>query len=404
MTRRVVITGAGTVNPLGHDVPQTWAAMRAGRCAIGPLEGLRDLERLSVRIGAEVTGFDPAAHFPRQILPLLDRATQFALVAAREAMAQAGFAPEGEAQTRAGVIMGTAGGGNTTVDDAYRTVYEAGRDRVHPFTVPRLMHNAAASQIAMAFGLRGPGLTVSTACASSNHAMALAVQMIRGGAADVIVTGGAEAMLCFGGLKAWEGLRVMSTDGCRPFCRTRNGLVQGEGAAVLVFEAEDHASARGAEALAEVAGVGMSSDAGDIVAPTRDGPVRAMRAALADAGLAPEAIGYVNAHGTGTRSNDVTEAEALHEALGAHAARVPVSSSKSMHGHLIGATGAVELLACLLALREGVIAPTVNLVEPDPACAIDPVAGTALRADVQAALSNAFAFGGLNAVLALRRA
>ncbi len=402
--RRVVITGAGSVNPLGHDVPATLAAMRAGRCGIGPLSGLVDQDRLAVQIGAQVTGFDPAAHFDRQRLPLLDRFAQFALVSARQAVAQSGLAFDGALADRSGVVMGTAGGGNTTVDDNYRTVHAEGKNRVHPFVVPRLMHNAAASHMSMEFGLRGPGLAVSTACASSNHAMGLALQLIRGGAADVILTGGSEAMLCFGGLKAWEGLRVMSRDGCRPFAASRNGLVMGEGGAVFVFEELKHARARGAEVLAEVAGFGMTSDAGDIVAPTQDGPVRAMQLALADAGLAAEDIGYVNAHGTGTTANDRTEARALNAVLGAQAAHVPVSSTKSLHGHLIGGTGAVELLACLLALREGVIAPTVNFDAPDPECAVDAVPNVARHGvDVRAVLSNAFAFGGLNAVLALRR-
>ncbi|NBB96658.1 MAG: beta-ketoacyl-ACP synthase II [Alphaproteobacteria bacterium] len=401
--RRVVITGAGTVNPLGSDVPSTYQAMQAAQCAIGPLT-CRDVARLGVQIGAEVKGFDPAAHFARAQLPLLDRFTQFALVSARQAMAQAGLELSDDDQTRAGVVLGTAGGGNLTVDDNYRTVYEAGKNRVHPFVVPKLMHNAAASHVSMAFGLKGPGFTTSTACASANHAMGQALMLIRAGMADVMLTGGSEAMLGFGGIKAWEGLRVMSRDTCRPFSRDRSGMVQGEGGAVFVFEERDRALARGAPILAEVAGFGMSSDASDIVMPDRDGPVRAMRMALADAGLAPEAIGYVNAHGTGTAANDRTEAQALAEVMGDHLADCPVSSTKSMHGHLIGGTSAVELLACLMALQDGVLAPTVNFTEADPDCALDAVPNTAREARADAAMSNAFAFGGLNAVMVLRRA
>jgi len=401
--RRVVITGAGTLNPLGADVPETFAGMQQGRCAIGPLT-CRDVDRLSIQIGAEIRNFTPEDHFARNSLSLLDRFTQIALISARQAMAQSGLVIDDALGLRAGVILGTAGGGNTTVDDNYHTVYAEGKNRVHPFVVPRLMHNAAASHVSMEFGLKGPGYTVSTACASANHAMGQAFHMVRGGGADVMLTGGSEAMLCFGGIKAWEGLRVMSRDTCRPFSRDRSGMVQGEGGAVFVFEDYDHARARGAEILAEVAGFGMSADAGDIVMPDRDGPVRAMRAALADAGTAPDAVDYVNAHGTGTAANDRTEAEALRCVMGPHADMVPVSSTKSMHGHLIGGTSAVELLACLMALGDGIIAPTVNFTEPDPAIALDVVPNCARQARVDVAMSNAFAFGGLNAVLVLKRA
>ena len=400
--RRVVITGAGTLNPLGDNVASTLDSMRSGRCAIGPLT-CRDVERLQVRIGAEIRDFRPEEHFERGRLALLDRATQIALVSARQAMAQSGLDVDEALALRAGVVMGTAGGGNTTVDDNYRAVYEEGKNRVHPFVVPRLMHNAATSHIAMEFGLKGPGYTVSTACASANHAMGQAFQMIRAGMADVMLTGGAEAMLCFGGIKAWEGLRVMSQDTCRPFSRDRSGMVQGEGGAVFVFEEYAHAQARGAEILAEIAGFGMSSDAHDIVMPDLDGPVRAMRMALAEAQAAPETLGYVNAHGTATAANDRIEAQALGAVLGARLPEVPVSSTKSMHGHLIGGTSAVELLACLMALREGVIAPTVNFTEACPDCAVDAVPNVAREADVAVTMSNAFAFGGLNAVLGLRR-
>jgi nodulation protein E len=256
----------------------------------------------------------------------------------------------------------------------------------------------------MAFGLQGPGFTVATACASSNHAMGLAFQMIRSGMADVMPTGGSESMLCFGGVKAWEGLRVMSQDACRPFSLGRTGMVQGEGAAVFVFEEMDAARARGAEILAEVVGFAMTSDASDIVMPSAEGAARAIAGALADAGLNPGEVGYINAHGTGTAANDKTECAAVSDVFGHHADKLMISSTKSMHGHLIGGTGAVELLACILALREGVIAPTIGYEEPDPECSLDVVPNEAREAEVDAVLSNAFAFGGLNAVLALKRA
>ncbi|RYH03442.1 beta-ketoacyl-[acyl-carrier-protein] synthase family protein [Salipiger sp. IMCC34102] len=398
--RRVVITGAGTINPLGRSVPETFDAMRAGRCAIGPLE-LEGIERLSVRIGAQIAGYDPAARFSRSQLTLYDPFTQFALIAAAEAVAQAGDAAL--ASDRAGVVLGTSGGGLQTQDGNYRAVYEAGKDRVPPLVVPRLMANAAASHLSMTYGIRGPVSTVSTACASSNHAMGQALALIRAGQADVMLTGGSEAMLCFGGIKAWEGLRVMARDTCRPFSADRTGLVQGEGAAVFVFEERERALARGAKVLAEVAGFAATSDAGDILAPDPDGAARAMRGALADAGLAPEEVGYVNAHGTGTAANDRSETAAIRAVFGAHADRLRVSATKSMHGHLIGAAGAVELLACLMALNAGVIAPTVNYRVPDPDCDLDVVPNAAVEASVEAVLSNAFAFGGLNAVLALRQ-
>ncbi|PZX18492.1 nodulation protein E [Palleronia aestuarii] len=401
--RRVVITGAGTINPLGASVPATLDAMQEGRCGIGPLE-IRDVDRLSVRIAGQVGGYDETAHFDRQQLSLYDRFTQFALLSAAEAVAQSGIAFNGALAERAGVVLGTSGGGLNTQDDNYRAVYEEGKNRVHPFIVPRLMNNAAASHISMTYNLQGPSFTVASACASSNHAMGQAAQMIRTGLADVMLTGGSEAMLCFGGVKAWEGLRVMSKEACRPFCATRTGMVQGEGAGVFVFEERDRALARGAEILAEVAGFAMTSDAGDIVTPSRHGAVRAIAGALRDAGLAPERVGYINAHGTGTTANDRTECAAVRDVFGGHAERLVISSTKSMHGHLIGGTGAVELLACLMALRDGIVAPTIGYREPDPDCALDIVPNVAREARIDVALSNAFAFGGLNAVLALARA
>ena len=401
--RRVAITGAGTINALGHDVASTLEAMREGRCGIGPLD-FRDVERLSIRIGGQIRGWEAEAQFNRQEIALYDRFTQFTMLAARQAVAQSGLDFRGKLGLDCGVVLGTAGGGVNTWDENYRTVYEEGKNRVHPFVVPKLMNNAAASHVSMEWSLRGPSFTVATACASSNHAMGLAFQMVRSGAARAMITGGSEAMLCFGGIKAWEGLRVMSKDACRPFSANRNGMVQGEGAGVFVFEDWDHAVARGADILAEVAGFSMTSDASDIVMPSQAGAERAISGALRDARLQPGDIGYVNAHGTGTAANDKTECAAVAHAFGHHADRLMISSTKAMHGHLIGGTGAVELLACIMALREGVIAPTIGYEEPDPECALDVVPNVAREAKVGAVLSNAFAFGGLNAVIALKRA
>jgi len=400
--KRVVITGAGTINPLGHNVPDTFAALREGRCGIGPLD-IRDVDRLSVQIGGQVKGYDAENLFNRQQIALYDRFTQFTLIAAREALAQADLEFSGALANKSGVVLGTSGGGLSTQDENYRAVYEAGKNRVHPFIVPKLMNNAAASHVSMEWNLRGPSFTVASACASSNHAMGQAFNMIRCGMADVMVTGGSEAMLCFGGVKAWEGLRVMSYDACRPFSANRSGMVQGEGAGVFVFEERDHAMARGAEIWAEVRGFAMTSDAADIVMPSKQGAARAIEGALTDARLAPSDVGYINAHGTGTAANDKVECAAVADVFGAHADRVLMSSTKSMHGHLIGGTGAVELLACLMALRDSIVAPTIGYEEPDPECAFDVVPNVARDAQITAALSNAFAFGGLNAVLALSR-
>ena len=402
MGHRVVITGAGTINPLGNDVAQTMIAMQEGRCGIGPLD-IRDVDRLSIQIGGQVKAYDEQAHFNRQQISIYDRFTQFTLLAAREALAQSGLTFNGELADQSGVILGTSGGGLTTQDENYRVVYEEGKNRVHPFIVPKLMNNAAVSQVSMEWNLRGPSFTVSTACASSNHAMGQAFNMVRSGMATVMVTGGSESMLCFGGIKAWEGLRVMSKDACRPFSATRNGMVQGEGAGVFVFEEYEHAKGRGAVILCEVAGFAMTSDASDIVMPSKQGAARAISGAMRDAKIDRSEVGYINAHGTGTAANDKTECAAVADVFGAHADRLMISSTKSMHGHLIGGTGAVELLACIMALRDGVIAPTIGYEEPDPECALDVVPNEARDAAVDVVLSNAFAFGGLNAVIALRK-
>ena len=401
--KRVAITGAGTINALGHNVAETFAAFREGRCGITDLD-IENVDRLGVKIGGQVHDWDPEAHFNRQQIALYDKFTQFTLLAARQAIDQSGLDFRGKLGLDAGVVLGTAGGGVNTWDENYRAVYEDGKNRGHPFVVPKLMNNAAASHVSMEWSLRGPSFTVATACASSNHAMGLAFQMVRSGAARVMVTGGSESMLCFGGVKAWEGLRVMSKDACRPFSANRNGMVQGEGAGVFVFEEWENAKARGADILAEVVGFAMTSDAADIVMPSQQGAERAIAGALADARLNAGDVGYINAHGTGTAANDKTECAAVAHAFGQHANRVMISSTKSMHGHLIGGTGAVELLACIMALRDGVIAPTIGYEEPDPECALDVVPNVARDAKVTAVLSNAFAFGGLNAVIALKRA
>ena len=404
-TRRVVITGMGAISPLGIGAEALWQGLREGRSGIGPLRH-PDGERLKLKIAAQVpASFDPATGIDERTLPLLDRTSEFALHAAREAIAQSGIDfGQPALGLRTAVVVGTGVGGETTQDEQSRRLYAENAQRTHPLTIVRLMTNASASQISIAYGLRGPAFAVASACASANHAIIQAAQMIRYGMADAAVTGGTEACLTYGAMRAWEAMRVLADDTCRPFSANRRGLVLGEGAAIFVLETLEHAQARGATILAELAGSGMTADATDIVMPSAEGSSAAMSQALADAGLAPQDVDYINAHGTGTQANDATETKAIRLAFGAHADRLAVSSTKSMHGHALGASGALELVAVIGALRDGVVPPTANLDKADPACDLDYVPNTAREMPVRAALSNSFAFGGLNAVLALKRA
>lgn len=397
--RRIAVTGLGAICAVGCDVPSLWSSMLAGQSGIGRIAGI-PTGRLSASIAAEIAGFDAASHFDGRRLPLLDRTAQLAVVAAREAMRQAVLASDPAQAHRRGVIMGAAIG-QSSLDAAYLAFYGEGASRVHPLTVPRVMPNAPASHLSIEFGLRGPCYAVASACASANHAIALAADTIRAGRAEVILAGGADASIVVGVFKCWEALRVLSADTCRPFSRDRTGLVLGEGAGVLVLEEWEHARRRGAAILAEVAGSGMSADGADITAPDIEGAAAAMQAALDDAGLDPAEIGYVNAHGTGTRLNDRVESAALRRVFGRPP---PVSSSKSMIGHCLSAGGALEAVATVMALRDGVLPPTAGFREADPECDIDCVPNVARAVPIQAALSNSFAFGGLNAVLAFRRA
>ena len=400
--RRVVVTGTGIVSALGIGYRETSAALKSGTCGIGPIQRF-DSDRLMVKIAGEASGFDPADHFGRSEMSMLDRVSQMALVASTEAFASSGLEISDALAMRTATILGSAMGGLNTLDESYYTTYHEGKNRVHPFVVPRIMNNAPVSQISMQHGLKGPAYVVSTACSSGNHAMGQAFHLVRSGAVDAAVTGGAEAMLCFGGMKAWEGLRVMSKDACRPFSKNRNGMVLGEGAAVLIFEELEHAKARGADILAEVCGFGMTADAGDIVQPSQEGASRAINLALEDARMDPSEVQYINAHGTATAMNDRVEAASIKSVLGDQANRVMVSSTKSMHGHGIGAAGALEAFATVMALHEGIIPPTVNHQEDDPEIGLDIVPNQAREITVDAVLSNSFAFGGLNAVLAMRR-
>jgi nodulation protein E len=400
---RVVVTGLGAVSPLGQTAGSYWDGLKAGKSGIGPITLPPTPEELTQKVAAEVKGFDPLQHFPERQSGMLDRLAQFAVVAAREAIAQAAITFDTPLSERTATIVGTGVGGQTTHDDSFRRIYHERKARVFPLTIPKLMVNAGASHVSMACGLRGPAFAIASACASATHAIGIAFQMIRSRAVDCAVTGGTEACITFGTLRGWEAMRVMSPDVCRPFSRDRLGLVLGEGAAMMVLEPLQRAQARGAEILGEIVGFGMSADAVDLTAPDQGGMVRAIRAALDDARLGPNEIQYVNAHGTGTMANDETETKALHEAFGPHARKLAVSSTKSMVGHALGAAGALELVATLLAMRESIVPPTIGYLGPDPVCDLDYVPNTAREMAVNAAVSNSFAFGGLNAVLAVKK-
>lgn len=401
--RRVAITGMGAICALGRNVREVAASLCQGRPGIGPIEST-DCSQLRFQNGAEVRGYRHQPYFEDRRADFLDRFAQFAVIAAREAVACASVEWTPELRERAAIITGSCVGGQSTEDVGFHEVYKLGHNRVHPLTIPKTMANAGASHISMEFGITGPSYTISTACSSAAHAIGQAYWMIRGGSTDLAITGGSEAPFSFGILKAWEAMRVVSPETCRPFSRDRRGMILGEGAAMFVLEPLEAARARGAAVYAEIVGFGMSADANHITQPSAEGAARAIRAALRDAAIAPEQIGYVNAHGTATPANDVTETAAIRAVFGAHADRLAVSSTKSMHGHALGASAALECLATALALRDGVLPPTANFTELDPECDLDVIPNQARPAEVEYALSNSFAFGGLNAVLALRNA
>ncbi len=410
--RRVVVTGMGIVCALGESAGDCWGALREGRTGIGPIQSV-ETQGLRFRNGAEVRGFRAEDHFEATRYDQMDRFAQFAVVTARQAVSQAGFDPTGgsdggktplgDASARVAVVTGTSMGGQTSLDRGFAAIYKEGRPRPHPLTIPLTMYNAGASQIAMDLGISGPAFTISTACASATHAIGQAFWMVRSGTVEAAICGGSEAPFSPGILRAWEAMRVVTPEVCRPFSRDRRGLTLGEGGAMLFLEAAERAAERGAIVLGEVIGFGMSADAGHLTQPTVDGPVRAMRAALNDARIAVTEVDYINAHGTGTVTNDETETRAIRQLFGSHAEKLAISSTKSMHGHALGAAGALEAVATLMALRAGVLPPTANFTEADPACNLDVIPNHARRRQVEFALSNSFAFGGLNAVLALRR-
>jgi nodulation protein E len=400
---RVAVTGIGVISALGPNQHLFWDALQQGVCAIGPMD--IDPDRPApprFKNAAQIKNFDPDKYFsPRQI-GFMDRFAQFAVIAAREAVEQAGVQWTDELRDSTAIITGSCIGGRGTEETGYWDLYHNSRNRVHPLTIPLGMANAGASHISIEFGIHGPTYTISTACSSSAHALGNAFWMVRSGVAPMAIAGGSEAPMFFGGLKAWEAMRVVSQDTCRPFSADRSGMILGEGAAMLVLEPLEAALARGATPLGEILGFGMSSDAVHIIQPSQAGAERALRAALRDACLRPDQIGYINAHGTATDVNDSMEVAAIRGVFGDHADKVMVSSTKSMHGHTLGAAGAIEAATAVLALRDGVLPPTANYTSPDPACDLDVIPNTAREAHVDFALSNSFAFGGLNAVLAFR--
>jgi beta-ketoacyl-acyl-carrier-protein synthase II len=406
--RRVLITGLGVFASTGRDVESFFSSLVNARSGIRRITQW-DPSSLTIQIAAEVAGYSPTDYFSPKRLDMLDRFTQFGLLAARQAMESGGIEVSEEEKPRFGVVMGSGMGGAGTFDNGYFNLYARNETRLHPFTIPKIMHNAVTSQICMEYGAQGPSLAISTACSSAGHAIGEAFHLIKFGIADVMLAGGSDAPITYGMIRSWESVRVLAPgDGdpsraCRPFSADREGMVMGEGAGVFLLEEFEHARKRGAKVYAEVAGYGMSSDASHITQPSVTGPARAIRMSLEEAALNPDQVDYVNAHGTGTRLNDVIETQVIKEVFKDHARRVPISSTKSMHGHVMGATGAIELAGTVMALERGVIPPTANYTTPDPECDLDYVPNQAREKPVRVAISNSFAFGGLNAVLLVRR-
>jgi nodulation protein E len=398
---RVVVTGTGVISALGNNTSSFWQSLVAGASGIREIVSV-DISQIRFKNAAEIQNYVPEEHFAAKDIDMMDRFAQFAVLAAREAIVEAGFEWTPELRETAAVVTGSCLGGRGAEEAGYWELFHNNKSRVHPYTIPLGMSNAGTSHISMQFGIEGPAYNVSTACASSAHAIGQAFWMVRSGIAPMAIAGGSEAPFFLGGLKAWEAMRVVSKDTCRPFSAERSGLVLGEGAAMLVLETLEAALARGARPLAEIVGFGMSADAAHITQPVTKGPVRAMRMALRDANLALEQIGYINAHGTATEANDRIETAAIRDTFGAHADNLAVSSTKSMHGHALGAAGALEAVASILSLRHGILPPTANFLTADAACDLDIIPNQARATAVEACLSNSFAFGGLNAVLAFK--
>ncbi len=397
------MTGLGLVCALGNNVCECWPRLAAGESGIRSLRS-PGAPPYKFQKGAEARYFRPLDHFTEKDLIILERFAQFAAVAAREAVAQSGLRFEGELKDRCAIVTGSSVGGQFSEEEGYQRLYKENNPRVAPLTIPRTMTNAGASRISLEYGIQGPAYTVATACSSSNHAIGQAFWMVRSGQVTTAIAGGSEAVFAEGLLRAWEAMRVVSPDVCRPFSADRRGLSLGEGAGMLLLENWEHAKARGVEILGELVGFGMSSDAHHITQPSIEGPAKSMAWALKDARLDPAEVHYINAHGTGTQANDITETQAIRSVFSKNADSLLVSSTKSMHGHTLGAAGAIEAVVTVLALKNALVPPTANFHTPDPACNLNIVANEPRRSPIETAVSNTFAFGGLNATLVLKRA
>jgi nodulation protein E len=396
--RRVAVTGMGVVSCLGTGVEKFWAAIKAGENGIKPIEGF-PLMDLYISIGGEVRDFDPRVHCITKPLLLADRYSQYAGAAALQAVQQSGLETPFKNGERAASIVGSGAGGLATLEKAYEDLFIHKKKATHPLTLLRTIGSSAAAHVSIDHGIRGPVFGTVSACSTAAHAIGLAFQMIRSGAVDIAVAGAGEAAITYGSMRAWQAMRVLSPDGCFPFAKRRNGTVLGEGAGILVLEDLEHARARGATILAELCGFGMTSDAADMVNPDIEGPTRAMQIALADARLSPGDIDYLNAHGTATTANDINETRAIRKVFGPHANRLSVSSTKSMHGHCLGAGGGVEAVVCVQAMREGFVPATIGFDEPGQGCDLDYTPNEGRKREIGYTMSNSFAFGGLNAVL-----
>ena len=400
--RRVVVTGLGAVTPIGATVAEMWDGMRAGKCGVSELGGF-PLEDLKILISAQIKTFDPKArfkHFKRdRIITLADRYSWFAAAAADEAVQQSGLEVPFVKPYRSACIIGSGAGGLTTMETAYRDLFIHNKRATHPLTLLRIIGSSATAHVGIEFGVKGPTFATCSACSTATHAIGIARDYIRDGIVDVAIAGASESVISYGTMKAWQALHVLSPQGCFPFAKKRNGTVLGEGAGILVLESLEHAQARGATILAELSGYGMASDSQDMVKPTVEGPSVAMQMALDDAGITPDQIDYLNAHGTATADNDINETKAIKNVFGEHAHKLAISSTKSMTGHPLGAGGGIEAVACIKAMQESFVPPTIGLDEPGEGCDLDYIPNVGREKKVTYAMSNSFAFGGLNAVL-----